>query len=159
LLQIHFSVDYDMDEPAMLAIRQLLDRDLHHALPDLPHEMRRLAGASGLEAQKVWAARRIRRADLVVVLVGRETYAKPLIRHEIAVADAMTKPMFGLDVTTEPPTPPNPFSYAVSTHGRKVRPYTVHRLSSDRPSVSLLDFVHIATRHKSPKKHTGQLDA
>lgn len=157
VLQIHFSVDHDADGPAVPGVRALLDSKQHRALPEMPAELQQLVGSIGLEAQKLWVTRAINIADIVVVIVGRGTYARPLIRHEIAIADAMAKPMFGIDVTTEAPSPPNPFAYVVSTQGRKIKPYPVHKLAKEKPDVSLSDFLHMAARHlrtgKPPRSH------
>jgi hypothetical protein len=147
MVKIHFAVDYENDSPAVAGVRALLDSGEHTVLPVMPIKLRRMTGSDGVAAAKRWISSRLNEAELVIVLVGRATYAKPLVRFEIAAAAALSKPMFGLDVTTEAPPPPNPFAYVVTDRGRAIRGYPFHRLSHDNPVVSLSDFVHIATRH------------
>lgn len=123
--RVHLSLDYARDIAARTHIEQLI-KPPFAVLPAISAEDWDLLDRKRL--QQRWSDRQLELADVVIVLVGRLSYSRPLVRHEISKAAKLQKPMFGIYVGEKASgiTCPNPFSYVMS--GSTGFRYQIHPL-------------------------------
>lgn len=123
--RVHLALDYARD----IAARSQMERAIKSpfiALPAVsPADWDQL---DRKRLQERWTDRQIEQADVVILLVGKLTYSRPLVRREISTAAKLQKPMFGLYVDPKLTglSCPNPFSYVMS--GSTGYRYQIHAL-------------------------------
>jgi MTH538 TIR-like domain (DUF1863) len=107
--------------PKFIRIRETLERDRIEALPYLEPEAWDRLTRAGDDFVMRWVDKQILAAQAVVVLIGRQTYARPLVRCEISKAAKLQRKMFGVNIRGlvdddggERGASENPFDYIVT---------------------------------------------
>jgi hypothetical protein len=102
--------------------------------------------------QQRWSDHQIERADVVILLVGRLTYSRPLVRCEISKAAKLQKPMFGIYVDPKATglTCPNPFSYVMA--GSTGFRYQIHALPTEEVDAYLRQCIEEVLPHPPERR-------
>lgn len=132
--RIHLALDYAHDAAARAKVEQAIVTPFA-ALPAVTAADWEMLDRKQLHAR--WSDRQIEQADLVIMLVGKLTYTRPLIRREISSAVRLQKPIFGLyvDPKLNGLNCPSPFSYVMA--GNTGTRYQIHALPTSDLSAYL----------------------
>jgi hypothetical protein len=123
--KLHFSLHFERDFEALSTIEKLVDRNVYEVLGYFePGAWERLTRA-GVDVVKRWVDTQVSRADAVIVLVGAQTFSRPIVRYEIARAAALKRGLFGLSLDGKATKNRNPFEYVTFPAGVTRHTYPV----------------------------------
>jgi hypothetical protein len=98
---VHFSLHFERDYSKLARVLGAIDPAAFMLAPYVPHDMWSKITASHVRTQS-WIERRIGAVDAVIVLIGLQTYTRPLVRNEIAAAAHHRRRLLGLYVNRVP---------------------------------------------------------
>ena len=96
--RVHFSLHFERDFDRFTQVASCLYPTHSVALPFLDRDTWDRLSSRGTAVLQRWGHLRILASDLVIVLIGAQTYARPLVRQEIATAVEKRRPIFGIEL-------------------------------------------------------------
>jgi len=115
---VHFSLHFEIDYSRLAQILRQVDPAKLSAAPYESEDAWAKIAANPARVQ-TWIDKRLHSVDAVVVLIGMQTYSRPIVRAEIAAAAMRRTPFFGIYVNkiprnetgADPQKGQNPFKY------------------------------------------------
>jgi hypothetical protein len=98
---VHFSLHFENDFARLAKILEHVDPANLSAAPyESEDAWAKIAANPGLVQS--WIDKRLHSVDAVIVLIGTQTYSRPIVRAEIAAAALRRRPFFGIYVNKIP---------------------------------------------------------
>jgi hypothetical protein len=133
--KLHFSLHFERDFEALSAIEKLVDRNAYEVLGYFERGAWERLTRAGVDTVKRWVDTQVSRADAVIVLVGAQTFSRPIVRYEIARAAALKRGLFGLSLDGKATKNRNPFEYVTFPAGVTRHAYPVFDPPDDQHAV------------------------